>query len=167
MIVIIISFFSHGTPILFKQKGVGKDGIVFNMYKFRSMKNNTPGEVATHLLDNPRQYNTLFGGFLRKYSIDEFPQLFNILKGEMVFIGHRPALVNQEDLNELRRKLGTIHSKPGVTGWAQVNGRDKNTQQQKVEMELYYLNNKNLLFDLKIILLTIRHFLFPKNIYPD
>ena len=75
MIVIIISFFSHGTPILFKQKRVGKDGIVFNMYKFRSMKNNTPGEVATHLLDNPRQYNTLFGGFLRKYSIDELPQL--------------------------------------------------------------------------------------------
>ena len=137
------------------------------MYKFRTMKNNTPSDVATHLLDDPKKYNTLFGSFLRKYSIDEFPQLFNIVKGDMRFIGPRPSLSNQKDLNHLRTVYGTINSFPGVTGWAQVNGRDKNTIQQKAEMELWYENNKSFLLDCKIIILTIKNMIFPKGIYPD
>ena len=157
----------HGLPVFFKQPRVGKDGSIFIMFKFRTMKNNTPGDVATHLLDDPKKYNTRFGSFLRKYSIDEFPQLFNIIKGDMKFIGPRPALANQEDLNHLRTVYGTINSVPGVTGWAQVNGRDKNTILQKAEMELWYENNKSFLLDLKIIFLTIKNIILPSGIYPD
>ena len=167
ILTIIISLIMHGSPVFFKQPRVGRGGSVFIMYKFRTMKNNTPEDVATHLLDDPKKYNTRFGSLLRKYSIDEFPQLFNIFKGDMKFIGPRPALANQKDLNHLRTVYGTINCTPGVTGWAQVNGRDKNSILQKAEMELWYENNKSFLLDLKIICLTIKNFIVPSGIYPD
>lgn len=167
LFVSIVSFLMHGKPVLFKQPRVGKAGVVFTMFKFRTMKNNTPQDVATHLLDNPKKYNTRFGSFLRKYSIDEFPQLFNIFIGDMKFIGPRPSLTNQKDLNHLRTVYGTINCSPGVTGWAQVNGRDKNTILQKAEMELWYEQNKSFLLNLKIIFLTIKNMIFPNGIYPD
>ena len=165
--VSIISLLSNGSPILFKQKRVGKMGRVFIMYKFRSMKKNTPSEIPTHLLKNPKQHNTFIGSFIRKYSIDELPQLLNIMKGDMKFIGARPSLLNQHDLNQLRIKLGTINSLPGITGWAQVNGRDNNTIIQKAEMELFYEENKSLYLDLKILVLTVKSMLLPKGVYPD
>ena len=166
-LVCLVSFFTQGLPIFFHQPRVGRGGAVFTMFKFRTMKNSTPRDVATHLLDDPKKYNTLFGSFLRKYSIDEFPQLINIIKGDMKFIGPRPALASQKDLNHLRTVLGTINSFPGVTGWAQVNGRDKNTILQKAEMELWYNNNKSFFLDFKIICLTIKNIIVPRGIYPD
>lgn len=166
-LVSFISFLMHGLPIFFYQPRVGRGGAIFTMFKFRTMKNGTPQDIATHLLDDPKKYNTLFGSFLRKYSIDEFPQLFNIISGDMKFIGPRPSLSNQKDLNHLRTVYGTINSFPGVTGWAQVNGRDKNTIQQKAEMELWYENNKSFAVDCKIIFLTIKNMIFPKGIYPE
>ena len=120
------------------------------------------------MLDDPKKYNTLFGSFLRKYSIDEFPQLFNIVKGDMRFIGPRPSLSNQKDLNHLRTVYGTINSFSRCNLMGQVNGRDKNTIQQKAEMELWYENNKSFLLDCEIIIfLTIKNMIFPKGIYPD
>ncbi len=166
ILISIIILISDGRPILFKQTRVGKDGVLFTMYKFRTMKNNTPNNIATHLLDNPEQYNTFVGGFLRKYSIDELPQILNIIIGDMKFIGPRPSLTNQEDLIKLRKTYGTIKCLPGVSGWAQVNGRDKNTIEQKAKMESYYMKNKSLSLDLKILLLTIKHVILATNIYP-
>jgi O-antigen biosynthesis protein WbqP len=169
--LLILVFFSclltQGCPIFFKQPRLGQSGKIFKMYKFRTMKNNTPSDVATHLLENPKQHNTWFGSFLRKYSIDEFPQLFNIIKGDMKFIGPRPTLENQEDLIQLRKAYGTIDCIPGVTGWAQINGRDKNTVKQKAKMELWYKDNKSFSLQCKIIFLTIKNMLIPDGIYPD
>lgn len=167
ILVAFLCYVFQGSPVLFKQPRLGKGGIVFTMLKFRTMKNDTPSDVATHLLANPENYNTSFGSFLRKYSIDEFPQLINILKGDIKFIGPRPSLVNEIDLIHLRTNYGTIKVTPGVTGWAQVNGRDKNTLSQKAEMELWYEKNKSFLLDIKIIILTIKNLLIPKGIYPD
>ena len=110
--------------ILFKQKRIGKNKKEFYIYKFRTMKVSTPKDVPTHLLDNPESYITKIGGFLRKTSLDELPQLFNILKGDMSIVGPRPALWNQFDLIDLRDKNGSNSVRPGLTGWAQVNGRD-------------------------------------------
>ena len=167
LLISLVSLVSHGLPILFKQQRIGKGGIIFTMYKFRTMKNDTPSEVATELLKNPEMYNTRFGSFLRKYSIDEFPQLLNIIKGDMKFIGPRPIILNQLDWNDMRIKLGTINSDPGITGWAQVNGRDKISNKEKAEMELFYEENKSLYLDLKILTLTIKSMLLPRGIYPD
>ena len=111
--------------ILFKQKRIGKNKKEFYIYKFRTMKVSTPKDVPTHLLDNPESYITKIGGFLRKTSLDELPQLFNILKGDMSIVGPRPALWNQFDLIDLRDKNGSNSVRPGLTGWAQVNGRDE------------------------------------------
>ena len=111
--------------ILFKQKRIGKNKKEFYVYKFRTMKVSTPKDVPTHLLDNPESYITKIGGFLRKTSLDELPQLFNILKGDMSIVGPRPALWNQFDLIDLRDKNGSNSVRPGLTGWAQVNGRDE------------------------------------------
>jgi len=123
------------------------------MPKFRSMRINTPA-VATHLLDNPAQYLTPIGSFLRKSSLDELPQLWSIIKGDMSFVGPRPALFNQEDLITLRKNYGVDQLLPGLTGWAQINGRDELPIPQKVEFDVYYLNNQSLWLDIKIILLT-------------
>jgi O-antigen biosynthesis protein WbqP len=158
---------SQGRPIIFNQKRIGKDGVIFTMYKFRTMKNTAPDNIPTDLLVNPRHYNTFLGGFLRKFSIDEFPQLLNVFNGDMNFIGPRPSLVNQTDLISFRTNHGIIKSVPGVTGWAQVNGRDSNTNDEKAKMELFYKKNKSFLLDVKIMFLTIKNIIRPGGIYPD
>ena len=143
-----------GAPIFFKQKRVGVNYSFFNIYKFRSMKKNTPN-VATHLLENPQQYLLNIGGILRKLSFDELPNLINVIKGEMVFVGPRPALYNQDDLMALRVSAGVDQLKPGITGWAQVNGRDEISIEQKVAFDLEYLARKSFRFDFKILVLTV------------
>ena len=153
IIVGILILFEDGYPIFFKQKRVGVNYTFFNIYKFRSMKKNTPN-VATHLLQNPAQYVLKTGQILRKLSLDELPNLINIIKGEMVFVGPRPALYNQDDLMELRIKAGVDQLKPGITGWAQINGRDEISLEQKVKFEKEYILRKSFWFDIKIMVLT-------------
>jgi O-antigen biosynthesis protein WbqP len=153
LLVALVIIIEDGYPVFFKQRRVGKDYTFFEIYKFRSMKKNTPN-VATHLLENPKQYLLKSGGIVRKLSIDELPNLINILKGDMVFVGPRPALYNQDDLMELRVKLGVDQLKPGITGWAQINGRDEISIEEKVALEREYLEKKSIMFDFKIILGT-------------
>ena len=143
-----------GLPIFFKQKRVGLNNVHFWIYKFRTMKKDAP-DIATHLVKDGTSLYTSIGPFLRKFSLDELPQLMNILKGDMTFIGPRPALYNQDDLIDLRSKAGVHHLKPGVTGWAQVNGRDELSIPDKVKMDEYYLKNKSLWLDIKILFLTL------------
>jgi len=152
-VALVISI-EDGLPIFFKQKRVGVNYSFFNIYKFRSMKKNTPN-VATHLLENPESYLLGIGGRLRKLSLDELPNLINIIKGEMVFVGPRPALYNQDNLMALRVAIGVDKLKPGITGWAQVNGRDEISIEEKVAFDLEYLARKSISFDLKIILMTV------------
>ncbi len=153
LLVAISIFMEDGMPIFFKQKRVGINYTFFNIYKFRSMKKNTPN-VATHLLENPGQYLLRIGGLLRKLSLDELPNLINIIKGEMVFVGPRPALYNQDDLMALRVAAGVDQLKPGITGWAQINGRDEISIEEKVGLEKEYLERRSFLFDLKIVIKT-------------
>lgn len=153
LIITLFIFFEDGYPVFFKQKRVGENYTFFKIYKFRSMKKNTPN-VATHLLENPSQYVLKIGKILRKLSLDELPNLINIIKGEMVFVGPRPALYNQDDLMQLRIKAGVDKLKPGITGWAQINGRDEISLDEKVRFEKEYLKRKSLWFDLKILVLT-------------
>jgi O-antigen biosynthesis protein WbqP len=127
------------------------------------MKKNTPN-VATHLLSNPDQYLLKIGNFIRKTSLDELPNLINILKGEMVFVGPRPALYNQDDLMALRVAHGVDKLKPGITGWAQINGRDEISIEAKVKLEQEYLYNKSFLFDVEIIIKTFTNVLFSKGV---
>jgi O-antigen biosynthesis protein WbqP len=129
------------------------------MPKFRSMRIDTPA-VATHLLKNPDQWLTPIGSFLRKSSLDELPQLWSILKGDMSFVGPRPALFNQDDLIALRTQLGVHELRPGLTGWAQINGRDELPIPQKVQFDFEYLQRRSLAFDLKILWLTALKVLF-------
>jgi O-antigen biosynthesis protein WbqP len=152
-----------GMPIFFKQKRVGINYTFFNIYKFRSMKKNTPN-VATHLLENPGQYLLKIGGLLRKLSLDELPNLINIIKGEMVFVGPRPALYNQDDLMTLRVAAGVDKLKPGITGWAQINGRDDISIEEKVQLEQEYMFKKSFLFDLEIVIKTFTSVLFSKGV---
>ena len=140
-------------PILFWSKRVGRDNKIFSMPKFRSMRIDTP-TVATHLLQNPDQWLTPIGSVLRKSSLDELPQLWCILKGDMSFVGPRPALFNQDDLISLRTQKGIHQLMPGLTGWAQVNGRDDLPIPKKVELDFEYLQRKSFLFDLKIFWMT-------------
>ena len=140
--------------MFFKQKRVGLNNVHFWIYKFRTMKKDAP-DIATHLVKDGTSLYTSIGPFLRKFSLDELPQLMNILKGDMTFIGPRPALYNQDDLIDLRSKAGVHHLKPGVTGWAQVNGRDELSIPDKVKMDEYYLKNKSLWLDIKILFLTL------------
>lgn len=149
--------------VLHWSKRVGKDNKIFLMPKFKTMINNTPN-VATHMLENPNNYVTTFGKFLRKYSLDELPQLYSIFYGHMTFIGPRPALFNQTDLIELRTKFNIHLIKPGITGWAQVNGRDNLTIEEKVNYDHYYFKNKNMLFNNKILVMTLTKSLLKKNI---
>ncbi len=163
-LLLAISIFSEdGMPIFFKQKRVGINYTFFNIYKFRSMKKNTPN-VATHLLENPRQYLLKIGGLLRKLSLDELPNLINIIKGEMVFVGPRPALYNQEDLMALRVAAGVDKLKPGITGWAQINGRDEISIEEKVALEKEYLERRSVWFDLVIAVKTFTSVLGSKGV---
>ncbi len=152
-----------GYPFFFTQKRVGINYSFFNIYKFRSMKKNTPN-VATHLLENPDQYLLKIGKFIRKTSLDELPNLLNIFKGEMVFVGPRPALYNQDDLMDLRVATGVDKLKPGITGWAQINGRDEIPIAQKVQLEQEYLYRKSFLFDIEILIKTFTNVLFSKGV---
>lgn len=153
IIALLIKLESKG-PVFFKQERIGKDNINFMIYKFRSMRTDAP-DVATHLLDNPEIFITKVGKFLRKTSLDELPQLINIIKGEMVFVGPRPALYNQYDLRDLRTEKGVHVLTPGVTGWAQVNGRDELEIPDKVEFDRQYLEHRSSMFDIKIVIMTI------------
>ncbi len=161
--VALAIFIEDGSPIFFKQKRVGINYTFFNIYKFRSMKNNTPN-LATHLLNNPESYLLRIGGILRKLSLDELPNLINIIKGEMVFVGPRPALYNQDDLMALRVATGVDKLKPGITGWAQINGRDDISIEKKVQLEQEYMSKKSTLFDIEIILKTFTNVLFSKGV---
>jgi O-antigen biosynthesis protein WbqP len=163
LVVALLIFIEDGSPILFKQKRVGINYTFFKIYKFRSMKKNTPN-VATHLLTKPDQYLLKTGKFIRKTSLDELPNLLNIIKGEMVFVGPRPALYNQDDLMQFRIATGVSKLKPGITGWAQINGRDEISIAQKVQLEQEYLYKKSFFFDIEIIIKTFTNVLFSKGV---
>jgi O-antigen biosynthesis protein WbqP len=163
LFVAITIIIEDGFPILFTQKRVGINYSFFNIYKFRSMKKDTPN-VATHLLENPDQYLLRIGKFIRKTSLDELPNLINIIKGEMVFVGPRPALYNQDDLMTLRVATGVDKLKPGITGWAQINGRDDISIEKKVQLEQAYLKKKSILFDIEIVIKTFTNVLFSKGV---
>jgi len=163
LFVALAILIEDGYPFFFNQKRVGINYSFFNIYKFRSMKKNTPN-VATHLLINPDQYLLKIGKFIRKTSLDELPNLINIIKGEMVFVGPRPALYNQQDLMEFRVATGVSKLKPGITGWAQINGRDEISIAQKVKLEQEYLNKKSFLFDIEILIKTFTNVLFSKGV---
>ena len=163
LIVALAILIEDGFPILFTQKRVGINYTFFKIYKFRSMKKNTPN-VATHLLTNPNQYLLRIGKFIRKTSLDELPNLFNIIKGDMVFVGPRPALYNQDDLMTLRVATGVDKLKPGITGWAQINGRDNISIEKKVQLEQEYMNKRSTLFDIQIIIKTFTNVLFSKGV---
>ncbi len=154
ILFILIKVTSPG-PIFFKQKRVGIHKTYFNILKFRSMRIDTPKDMPTHLLENPDQYITGVGKFLRKTSLDELPQLFNILKGDMSIIGPRPALWNQDDLVAERDKYRANDVMPGLTGWAQVNGRDELEIDVKAQLDGYYVEHMSFLFDCKCFFLTI------------
>lgn len=153
ILMLTIKLTSNG-PIFFTQRRIGRNNKEFILFKFRTMKIDTPN-VATHLLEKPEQYITLPGKILRKSSLDELPQLINILKGDMTYVGPRPALYNQYDLIHLRTKAEVHRLLPGVTGWAQINGRDAISIKEKVKYDRYYLQNKSTKFDLKIVFLTV------------
>jgi len=149
VVALMVKLTSKGA-VLYWSDRVGKDNKIFKMPKFRSMKINTPA-VATHLLSDPNSVLTPIGGFLRKSSLDELPQLWCILKGNMSFVGPRPALFNQDDLIELRTRQGVDQLMPGLTGWAQVNGRDELPIPQKVALDTEYLNRRGFWFDIYIL----------------
>lgn len=153
IISILIKLESRG-PIIFKQRRVGKDNNIFYIYKFRSMKVGSPTKATSEFKDSYK-YITRVGRFIRKTSIDELPQFFNILKGDMSFIGPRPVIENEIDLINLRNRCGVSNLIPGVTGWAQINGRDHITTEEKCEYDYEYLKNRSLLFDIKIVIKTI------------
>lgn len=162
LIALTVKVTSKG-PIFYWSDRVGRDNKIFIMPKFRTMRMNTPA-VATHLLENPAQYLTPVGSFLRKSSLDELPQLWSILKGDMSFVGPRPALFNQDDLIALRTEAGVHHLVPGLTGWAQVNGRDELPISEKVLWDIEYLNRQNFCFDLRILVLTVENVLLGKHV---
>lgn len=162
IIAIAVRLTSTG-PVLYWSDRVGRDNTIFRMPKFRSMRMDTPA-VATHLMSDAEMFLTPIGGFLRRYSLDELPQLFSILKGDMSFVGPRPALFNQEDLIALRTQKGVDKLLPGVTGWAQVNGRDELSISVKVDLEVEYLNHQSFWFDLKIVWRTLLKVIKPENV---
>jgi len=153
-VVGLIVKLTSSVPALYWSDRVGVGNGIFKMPKFRTMRMDTPA-VATHLLNNPDEYLTPIGPFLRKTSLDELPQLWSVLRGDMSFVGPRPALYNQDDLIELRTKKGIHGLVPGIPGWAQINGRDDILIPVKVEFDEYYLTNRSFAFDLYIILLTV------------
>ena len=152
LVALAVRLTSRG-PALYWSDRVGRDNRIFRMPKFRSMRIDTPA-VATHLLDNPSQWLTPIGSFLRQTSLDELPQLWSILVGDMSFVGPRPALFNQVDLITLRTEHGVHELVPGLTGWAQINGRDELPIPEKVKLDTEYLRRKSVLFDIRILWLT-------------
>ena len=161
--IAIILFFTQGLPIIHWSKRIGKNNKLFMMPKFRTMHNDTPN-VATHLLKDPKTSITKIGSFLRKYSLDETPQVISLIQGNMSLVGPRPALFNQDDLIKLRKNKKIHELMPGITGLAQISGRDNLTIEKKVEYDYEYLTNKSILLDLKIIFLTVLRVLKIKDI---
>ena len=153
LVVAILVRLTSAGPALYWSDRVGRDNAIFRMPKFRSMRMNTPA-LATHLMSNAETFLTPIGGFLRRHSLDELPQLFSVLRGDMSIVGPRPALFNQDDLIALRTKQGVGRLVPGITGWAQVNGRDDLSISEKIELEVEYMHKKSFWFDLKILWLT-------------
>jgi O-antigen biosynthesis protein WbqP len=153
VIALVVKMSSRG-PALYWSRRVGRDNRAFLMPKFRSMRVDTP-PIATHLLEDGRSWLTPFGGFLRRSSLDELPQLWSILIGQMSIVGPRPALFNQDDLVEARTREGVDRLRPGLTGWAQVNGRDRLSIEEKVALDAEYLQRRSAAFDLRIIWLTL------------
>ncbi len=162
LIVVAVRLTSKG-PALYWSNRVGRYNMIFKMSKFRSMKVDTP-TMATHLMTNPKAFLSPIGAFLRRSSLDELPQLFSILKGDMSFVGPRPALYNQDDLIGLRIEKGIDKLLPGVTGWAQVNGRDELSIPEKVDLDVEYLNRQSFWFDLKILWMTLIKIIKRNNI---
>jgi len=164
--IIIIAVFVKSTSkgqVLHWSDRVGRDNVMFSMPKFRTMKIYAPA-VATHLLNDPDQYITSVGRFLRKFSLDEMPQIYSVLKGDMSLVGPRPALFNQDDLIVLRTQKGVHKLMPGITGWAQINGRDDLPIPAKVEMDEYYLNHRSFFMDIKTLFITFSNVLHTKGI---
>ena len=151
-IALLVRFTSNGKTLYWSDR-VGKNGVLFRMPKFRTMQVDTP-TVATHLMTNPNAFLSPIGVFLRRLSLDELPQLFSVLKGDMSFVGPRPALFNQDDLIALRTEKGVDKLLPGITGWAQVNGRDELSIPDKVTLDVEYLNRQSFWFDIKILWMT-------------
>ena len=152
LIALLVRFTSNGKTLYWSDR-VGKNGVLFRMPKFRTMQVDTP-TVATHLMTNPNAFLSPIGVFLRRLSLDELPQLFSVLKGDMSFVGPRPALFNQDDLIALRIEKGVDKLLPGITGWAQVNGRDELSIPDKVALDVEYLNRQSFWFDIKILWMT-------------
>jgi O-antigen biosynthesis protein WbqP len=153
LIAVVVGVVSEG-PVLYWSDRIGQRNVIFRMPKFRTMKLDAPA-VATHLMTNPDTYLSLIGGFLRRTSLDELPQLFSILKGDMSFVGPRPALFNQYDLIALRREKTVDQMVPGLTGWAQVNGRDELPILEKVAMDVEYMKRRSFWFDMNILWMTL------------
>ena len=156
-------YFTDGLPIFFKQRRIGMRNKEFLMTKFRTMKKDTPN-IATHLLNEPKKYYLKGANILRKLSLDELPNLLNIMKGQMVFIGPRPALYNQYDLIKARTEKGIDNLIPGITGWAQINGRDEISIEEKVKLDEYYLINRSLSLNIQILFQTIWYAATGKNV---
>ncbi len=163
LVISLIIVIDDGFPIFFMQKRIGKNKKLFDIIKFRTMKNNTK-DIPTHLVKNYDNKILRSGIFLRKYSLDELPQIINVIFGDINFIGPRPALFNQQDLIELREKYNIHSIKPGITGWAQVNGRDSLSIKEKVKYDDYYIKNKSFILDIKILYKTIFKVFFAKDI---
>ena len=155
LIVALAVKLSSPGPVLFRQKRVGRGGRLFTIYKFRTMRTDTPRDTATHLLQDPARYITRVGAFLRRSSLDELPQFFNVLKGDMSIVGPRPALYNQDDLIAARREAGVDVVRPGITGWAQINGRDELPIPVKVRYDREYVENLSLKMDARCFFGTI------------
>ena len=162
IIALLVKLSSKG-PMIYWSDRVGINNHIFKMPKFRTMKTNTPA-LPTHVLTGPDQYYTTTGKILRKLSLDELPQIFSVLNGDMSFVGPRPALFNQDDLIELRTQKGIHKIVPGITGWAQINGRDELPIPVKVEMDEYYLKHRSFFFDLRTLFLTIFNVLRSRGI---
>ena len=160
----LLIFIFDGSPIIYIQKNYGLNNKIFNLYKFRTMKQNAP-ELPTEEFSDASIYISKLGMILRKFSFDELPQFFNVLKGDMHFIGPRPCMVKHEEIiREMRDKKGINAIKPGITGLAQVNGRDSNSYDRKVQLDYEYMKNSNFIMDMKIVFKTFVVILFPKNI---
>ena len=163
LIIAVIIILDDGFPVLYRQMRVGVNNKTFKLIKFRTMKKNVP-DIPTHLLNSSNQYFTRSGPYIRRFSIDELPQFINIIYGDMVFVGPRPALHNQNDLVRLRTFTRVHKMMPGLTGWAQINGRDNLSIEEKVRLDEYYLRHKSIILDLKIIMMTFKQLLIPKGV---
>ena len=161
-ISILILFFV-GKPVFYKQKRIGKNNVMFKMYKYRTMLNGV-GDIPTSNVVNPDSMITVTGKIIRKYSIDEIPQLINVIFGDMNLIGYRPCLPNEYDLIESRKNYELNKYKPGMTGWAQINGRDKLNAEEKSTLDYHYYSNHSLFLDIKILILTVYVVIYRKDI---